>query len=107
MFIFYLLILATNIAIEIGVTALIGKYCVCQTPLITVVLGCLSLNLVTHPIASIAFYELTLPILPIELFIFLMEALGYKLLVRASWRISFLMSGLANLVTFAAGLFFI
>ena len=59
----------------------------------------LLLNLFTHPLANLAYWEGLAPLLIIEVGVVVVEALGYFLLTPLSLRRSLALAALANLIT--------
>jgi hypothetical protein len=68
---------------------------------------CLFLNLLTHPLATIARTFFAVPILPLEMVVILVEAIGYRQIARLPRATSMCLSLLANVVSMLAGLIFV
>lgn len=99
----YYLTLLLTIAIELAVVVLLRR---CFRPLrdTPIVSACVCVNLLTHPIASMAYFMLTLPFLPVEGFVILAEAVAYRSIARLSWAWSAAIALSTNLASMSIGL---
>ena len=98
----YLGTLLLTIAIELATVLAVGiwrKSWRGSLPALT----CCSLNLVTHPLATIAHFALGIPLVPIELAVILAEAFGYWRITHRSLRESIMISLIANLLSMTIG----
>ncbi|MCR9245032.1 MAG: hypothetical protein NXI31_08360 [bacterium] len=98
-FLSYLPLLLLTIVLELVIVALLVR----GPQRRTVLLGCVGLNLVTHPLATIACWNSGYHALALEPVVVLAEWLGYRALLGLGTGRALACSLLANLVTTIAG----
>ena len=98
----YLGTLLLTIAIELATVFAMGIWRKSWRGSLPALTGC-SLNLVTHPLATIAHFALGIPLVPIELAVILAEAFGYWRITRRSLGESIMMSLIANVLSMTIG----
>ncbi len=85
----YLVTLALTIGIELTIVAVTRQFAprLRETPTLST---CICINLLTHPLASLAYLGLSFPFLPVELTVILAESIGYRYVggIPAKWSIS-------------------
>ena len=99
----YLAALLITIGLEVAVvTALV--YWQRSLALTSIVSACVALNLLTHPLANMLRMGFSVPILPIELVIVLVEAIGYRVICQLPISKSITLSVLANGLSMFVGI---
>jgi hypothetical protein len=89
-----------TIGIELAIVAVARRFSsrLRETPTLAT---CLCLNLLTHPLASLACLGLAFPLLPVELAVIFAEAIGYRYVggIPAKWSISLaLLTNIASMI---------
>ena len=99
----YLVTLALTIGIELAIVGVARQFTpkLRETPALST---CVCINLLTHPLATLAHLGLSLPILWIELAVIFAESIGYRYVGRipATWSISLAL--LTNIASVTVGL---
>ena len=98
----YLTTLSLTIAIELMIVAVVRRFVPALRERSTLS-TCLCINLVTHPLASLACLGLGLPILGIELAVIVAESIGYRTVAGISARWSIVLAVVANLASMLFG----
>ena len=93
----YFFLLGLTIAVEVAVALVIMPRVLWKTRLGDVVIA----NLVSHPLATLAVWEIDVPWIAAELAVTALEAMIYRYLSGFSWRKAGLLSLACNAVTAA------
>ena len=98
----YLVTLALTIGIELAIVGVARQFApkLRETPTLST---CVCINLLTHPLATLAHLGLSLPFLPIELAVIFAESIGYRYVggIPAKWSISLAL--LTNIASMTVG----
>lgn len=99
----YSMALMMTIGLEVAVVAAVGHWhrTVALVPLVST---CFALNLLTHPLANLLRIAASVPILPLELVIVLVEAIGYRVICQLPIKKSLTISVLANSLSMLVGM---
>jgi hypothetical protein len=96
----YALALAATLAVELALVAALGG----RDRRGAAVEAAAWLNLVTHPLATLAVHLTAVGVWPLELAVTALELCGYRLALRAAWARAALLAIAANAASFALGL---
>ena len=102
----YLITLSATICIECAIIMLIRWFSpsLREKPLGTT---CASANLLTHPLATLAYTTFSFPFLPVELIVVAAEFIVYRFVAQVSWRWSVLIAVVTNTLSMSIGFFVI
>ena len=97
---FYLVTIVLTIGIELAIVAVARQFVpkLRDRPTLST---CVCINLLTHPLATLAYLGLSLPILPVELAVIVAESIGYRYVggIPAKWSISLaLLTNVASMI---------
>lgn len=92
--------LLLTLAIEVPLASLLAK----SAPVPRPWLDALFLNLLTHPLATLALFHRIAGFWPVEAAVALVEALGYRTVTRLSWGRALLVATACNGATVAVAL---
>lgn len=99
---FYLLALVLTIGMELAIVAVVRRFVpiLREKPSLST---CVCINLVTHPLATLACLGISLPIFTVELAVIIAESIGYRYVggIPAKWSISLAL--LSNVASMLAG----
>ncbi|WP_182870153.1 hypothetical protein [Stieleria mannarensis] len=73
----YLVTLALTIGIELAIVA-VARRIVPKLRESPILMSCVCINSVTHPLATLSHFGLSLPLLPVELAVIAVESIGYR-----------------------------
>ena len=96
----YLVTLVLTLGIELAIVAVARQFApkLREIPTLST---CVSINLLTHPLATLAHLGLSVPFLPVELAVIFAESIGYRCVgeIAGKWSISLaLMTNVASLI---------
>lgn len=101
----YLLALAATIVIELLIVVLFRSFVAAlrDRPVRST---CVCLNLLTHPLAALVCFFLSLAVLPVEVVVVVTESLGYRFIARIPVKWSVTLALVTNLVSMIVGFLF-
>ena len=99
----YLVTLLLTIGIELAIVLFVRQFssALKDQPIL---IACLCMNLLTHPLATLAYFALSLPFLPVEILVVVAEAVAYRYVGRIPWHWSIALAVLANGASMSVGL---
>lgn len=99
----YFVTLALTIAIEFTLVVLARRWVptLRATPVLST---CICLNLLTHPLASLACLGFSLPLFPVEMAVIIAEAVGYRMVGGVPAKSSIPLAIVANVASLIVGL---
>jgi hypothetical protein len=99
----YLITLVLTIGIELAIVAVARQFVpkLRATPALST---CVCINLLTHPLATLAHLGLSLPFLPVELAVIVAESVGYRYVGGIPVKWSVLLALLTNIASMITGL---
>ena len=98
----YLLALALTIGIELAIVAVVRQFVpkLREKPTLST---CVCINLLTHPLATLAYLGISLPILTVELAVMIAESIGYRYVGGIPLKSSVSLALLTNVASMIAG----